>query len=320
MTFPEHSNEDPGDSLPTSNSEGTSAAPDALIRALEMFQEAVSANNTAHMESAALDALAAAADEAGKNATPQNLLGREAAESEAQGDWLGAEGAYRKILALPEAASQAGLLFKAQYDLSRLFLLVGNLENADDFARTATVSARQTRITPVLVMALVNQAICALRCSDSTNALEAVEPGRMSDGVRAEALVTRARCRAALGDLPGSQDDLAACKPLLLDQEVSALFAGRHKSAAGWWEVTAGLRARQGDPHGACEAWSEAVQRRRHVASLEHVSGPHTLAGLARSLRGLGEALDAAGEPEDGHTYKEEARRIWSELGLPEPV
>jgi tetratricopeptide (TPR) repeat protein len=298
---------------------------DALLRALEAFQQGVEANNTEQVEAAALVAMAAAAAEAEKNPTPELELKQEAGECEAHGDWAGAEACYRKVLALEQATGNGGAIFKAHYDLSRLFLLIGDLDKADAGARAATAAARLAKVFPVLAMALENQAICALRRSDHAGALEAaseavaaVEPGRIHDGSRAGALVTRARCRMASGDLPGAESDLAACKPILLDREVSPIFAGLHSRAAGWWEVTAESRTRNGDLRGACEAWAEAVNRRRHVASLGQVSGPYTLAALARTLRRLGEAFDAAGKPEDGKTTQAEALRIWCELGLPE--
>jgi len=151
-----------------------------------------------------------------------------------------------------------------------------------------------------------------------SEALAAVQSGQMSDGLRAGALVTRARCRMACGDVAGAESDLEACKPISLDHEVSPIFAGSHSARAGWWEVKAGGRTYNGDLRGACGAWEEAVKSRRHVASLGHVSGPYTLAALARALRRLGEAFDAAGEPEDGKAPMAKAKRIWCELGLPE--
>ena len=213
----------------------------------------------------------------------------------------------------------------AHRDLGRLFALMGEAEKAEACGRAATAAARQAAVFPLLVMTLEQQAISALRLSDLGGALQAaseavavVEPGRMYDGMRAGALAIRARCRLASGDVEGAERDLATCKPVLLDRDVSPMFAGSHSRAAGWWEVAAGIRAHQGDLAGAVEAWTEAVKRRRHNASLEHVSGPYTLATLARTLRHLGEALDAAGKPEEGKTALAEAQNIWCELGLPE--
>lgn len=325
MADPESPNEKPDGQPPFGESQRSSAPNEAFIRALEAYQKGVSANNTEQIEAAALDMLTQAARDAEKNPTPELALKCEAGERESRGDWVGAETCYRKVLALEEATGNAGLICKAHYDLSRLFLLVGDLERADACARAATAFGREVGIFPVLVMALENQALCGLRRSDYAGALDAasqavaaVEPGRIHEGMRAGALAIRARCRVASGDIAGGESDLAECKPILLDKEISPIFAGSHSARASWWEVTAGMRAHQGELWGACEAWAEAVNSRRHVASLGHVSGPYTFAALARTLQQLGEAFDAAGKPEAGKTPMAEARRIWCDLGLPE--
>jgi len=256
---------------------------------------------------------------------PSLALKQEAAEHEARGDWVGAEACYRKVLASEEATGNPGLICKAHFDLSRLFLLIGDLGKAEASARAATAAARRAEVFPLLVMALENEATCALRRSDVAAALEtaseavaAVEPGRMYEWMRAGALVARVRCRLAAEDLAGAESDLAACKPLLLDRQISPLFAGANSRVAGWWEVTAKLRAQKGELERACDAWTHAVKGRRHVASLGQVSGPYTLAALARALRSLGEAFGAAGKMNEGQAATAEARRIWGELGLSE--
>ena len=301
------------------------ASTDAFMRALEAFQKGDEANNPEQMEAAALKALELAAEEAEKNPSPSLVLKQEAGAREARGDWAGAEACYRKVLALEEATGNDGLICKAHYDLSRLFLLLGELDKAEASARAATAAVRQGGHFPLLVMALENEATCALRREDyaralaaASQAVAAVEPGRMFDRMRAGALMTRARCRLPSGDLAGAESDLEACKPLLLDRELSPFFAGLHSRVAIWWELTAAVRSEKSDLAGACEAWAEAVKSRRHVASLGHVAGPHTLATLARALRSLGEACDAAGKPDEGKAATAEAERIWSELGLPE--
>ena len=127
MAGPEHSSGN-SDNPPTpAENERKSASMDALLRALEAFQQGVSANNSEQVEAAALNALGAAAEEAEKNPTPELELKQEAAECEAHGDWAGAEACCRKVLALEEAAGNGGLRCKAHYDLSRLFLLIGDL-------------------------------------------------------------------------------------------------------------------------------------------------------------------------------------------------
>jgi len=308
-----------------SEPEPNSGSMDKFVRGLKAYQDGVSAGNAEQIEAAALDVLAAAAEQAEKNPTPQLTLRQEAGECEARGDWVGAEARYRKVLALEEATGNHGLITKAHLDLSKLFFLIGDLERADACAQAATAAARQAGVFPLLVMALENQVSCALARSDVAAALKAaseavvaVEPGPLHDGLRAGAWVARARCRMAAGDWSGGESDLAASQPILLGQAVSPLFAGSNSRAAGWWEVTARVRAHHCDQPGAWQAWAEAVRIRRHVASLGHVAGPYTLAALARALRGSGEALEAAGNSDDAKAAITEAQRIRCELGLPE--
>jgi len=325
MNAPEPPGQQPDDPSKRAGDAPDPASTDALLRALDAYQKGTLANNAEQVEAAALDALRIAAEQAEKNPSPELLFKMEAGDCEARGDWAGAEACYRKVLSIQEAAGNFALIFKAHHELGRLFLLVGDLEKAETCARAATAAARQTDLFALHVIALQNQANCALRRLDYAGALEAaseavalVEPGRLQDRRRASALVTRARCRLASGDFEGADSDLAACKPILLEQDVSPMFAGVHSDAAAWWEVAAGIRAHHRDLAGAVEAWTQAVNGRRHVASLGHVSGPHTSAALARALRHLGEALHAAGQPEEGQTALAEAQQVWREIGLPE--
>jgi len=294
-------------------------------QAIEDFQEGAETKNAQQMEAAAVRALAVAADLAEKNPTPDLALKLEAGECETRGDWAGAENRYRQVLAFVEAEGNAGRISKAHYDLSRLFLLLGDLDKAETSVKAAIAAARLARIFPLLVMALDLQAACALRRSNCAAALEsvsealaAIEPGPIYEGIRAGSLVTRARCRMSSGDWAGAERDLVASKLLLLNSTVSPLLAGSHGRVAQWWEATAENRAHKGDLEGACEAWDQAVKSRRHVASLAHVSGPYTLAALADALSNHGHALEATGNAEAAKAMLEEAKRIRSDRSLPE--
>jgi tetratricopeptide (TPR) repeat protein len=321
---PELSNIEPEDPRKPAGEESTPPRMDEFLRALDAYQQGMSDDNPEQVEAAAINALQLAMEEAEKNPTPALVLGMEAGECEARGDWAGAEACYRKVLALQDATGNFGLIFKAHYDLSRLFLLLGDLDRADLAAGAATSAARQANMFPVLMTALENQAYCALRRADyvraikaASEAVEIVEPGSTYTGLLAGALVIRARCRLASGDLKGASQDLATARPTLIDRDLSPILAGSYGRSAAWWEATAGIHAQQGDLVGACEAWAEAVKRRRHVASLAHVSGPYTLAALARSLQDLGGALEATAKSEESRAALSEAQNIWRELGLP---
>jgi tetratricopeptide (TPR) repeat protein len=143
------------------------------LEALDAFQKGASTGNSEQMEAAALNAFVAAAEEAERNPSASLLLKNAASECEARGDWAGAEARYREVLALEEASGNHGLIFKARYDLSGLFQLLGNLERASAWVLAATDSARQADCFPLLFMALENQARFALKRSDYAGALEA---------------------------------------------------------------------------------------------------------------------------------------------------
>ena len=84
---------------------------------------------------------------------------------------------------------------------------------------------------------------------------------------------------------------------MLLEREISPFFAGVHSTVAAWWKVAGSLCAQRGEMDAAVENWSRALERRRHVASLPQVAGPHTLSILAHTLIGFAKALEAAGRP-----------------------
>jgi hypothetical protein len=78
---------------------------------------------------------------------------------------------------------------------------------------------------------LEQQAGCALARSNFAAALDAaseavaaIEPGRVFDKLRAGAWVARARCRMACGDWSGGESDLAASQALLFGSNTSPIL------------------------------------------------------------------------------------------------
>jgi hypothetical protein len=118
--------------------------------------------------------------------------------------------------------------------------------------------------------------------------------------------------------MDAAERDLKAAKEDLFGPMNSPLFAGMQAAGASWWATTARIFARKGDLGAAAEAWSSAVKLQRHVASLPQAAGPSTLEALASALQFQGEALRAIGQPDETEQALAEARRIRSELGLPE--
>ena len=311
---------------------GTSEVPNAAEQkdfqhAIEVFQKASASENVEQMEAAAMSVFAvraAAAIRENQEPSPEQKFDRAVRECERRGDWAEAEAGLRKILAREQARGIQMAIFKAHHDLVELYRLLGRFDEAEAEARAAVAAARRADCSPLVARALQTLAHCALLREDATSALDAAsqalatgDSAGMSKTQLAGALVTRARCRLAAGDLPGCESDLAATRPLLVEREVSAFLAGLCSSTAGWWEVTARVRAVRDDLPGACEAWGEAVKLRRQVSEVEHAAGPYTLGALARALSNQDEALSRAGRIHEAKTARNQAKLICWDLRLP---
>lgn len=297
---------------------------DQFIRSLEEVQKASAANNLEQTEAAVFQMFSIVEAEARKNPSPNAGLLEELQALEAQGDWAGVEQCRLKGLARAQESGNQMAVFKAQDDLNQHYRFLNEFEKAEFCAQAALEAADKSEMSPLTTRALQAVAFHASRRGDHAAALAAAdralaltEPGFMAETQLAGVLVTRARARLAAGDLAGCEADLGQSKPLLLDKEYSPIFAGIHSNIGWWWEVTAAVRAAKGELAAACEAWSEAMQRRRLVAALPQVAGPYTLAALARTLWRAGLANLAAGEIKAGESLQAEAKRLWVELCLP---
>jgi hypothetical protein len=256
--------------------------------------------------------------------TPESVLLDEAEHCEATADWAGAEAAYRRMLARAQAEDSGITQFRAHGQLAMLHGLQGRHDAALAEARAAVAAARRADLSPLLFMALDDQALYALRTDRLPEALGAVSEAleRMEDGAlydlpRGRALALRGACRAALGEWPAAERDLEASWARLQPQAAMAMAAGVHGILAQWWAVTARLRAAQGDAKGAAEGWQEAVARSRHLAALPQVSGPKAQSAVARMLHGLGHALMAQGSHYLAEEALAESRSLRQAVGLP---
>jgi len=287
----------------------------ALEGVVSTWAEATTAGKTEEAQNAAMQALILAGMEALENPTPSLLLKQEADDLEGKGDWAAAEAVRRKILAVEESSGDFGA--KAQMDLCRLLRLVGRLDEACQFASAATISARRADVFPLVVMALENEAFCALDKGDSPKALAAasealqiIEPGKLSDHTRARALTTRARCLLANNDLTGAESHLLQSWELLPAQYGSRMFAGTIQTLANWWEVKSQLEQRRGNLESARDAMTRAVEHRRQL------EGPHARFVLARALARLGEISRLAGDLAGAEQALHEAKSIREDLKL----
>jgi tetratricopeptide (TPR) repeat protein len=161
---------------PSKSEHRSEVAPDPQFmkefeKAIQTYSDAVAAERPDEAQNAAMQALFLASQEAIRNPTPSLLLKEKASDCEEKGDWVGAEAAYREVLALEESLDNFAMIAKAHMDLSRLLRLLGRLEEAWQFACQATASARRATVFPVLVMMLTNELLCDLDLRDYARAL-----------------------------------------------------------------------------------------------------------------------------------------------------
>jgi tetratricopeptide (TPR) repeat protein len=308
----------------TVSPEKNASQDDTLVRLFANYSEALEDGRMADAETTVMEVLALAAEDTSVSTNPDLALRTEAHRLEDEADWPGAEAVYRKILALPETATNHFLRYHAHTDLSALHSLLGRHETALEDARAATHAARCEEMRPLLFTALETQARCALRRDQVSEALTAVAEvlQKLGDGVvhdleRARVLVVRAACRGAMGDWTAAEKDLQESWKLLEPQAAAAMFAGVHSGLARWWAVTAKMRVARGDGKGSARAWRDAVERCRHVATLPQLEGPYARHHLAQMLHALGRALESIGNSAEAESAFTESRAIRQAIGLP---
>jgi tetratricopeptide (TPR) repeat protein len=286
--------------------------------ALGIWAEATEGDNAEAAQAATMELLALTLELQLKNPNPDVRLMNEAGDLESKGCWSEAEAVRRKVLALEESSGNFGMIAKAQMDLCRSLLQVGQGEEAWQLAGAATVSARRKNIIPLIVMALLNEALCALAMEDPGRALAAVsealqliEPGKLQANMRARALTARARCLLATGDPAGAEEDLASAWELL-PANPGLMMPGPIWTLANWWEARSRLEHRLGNDFRAREAITLAIEHRRHA------EGAHALLALARSLELLGEISRAGGDLAAEEQALHEAKSIREGLHIPD--
>ena len=258
------------------NSEGP-GEPDELAEVLPGLKNAVTSYASAVREGRAEDAQAAAmkalflaAEEAQRNPSASMKFTVKAAECERNHDWAGAEAAYRKVLRRQEAAGNPGMIAKARIDLSKLLRLTGKMGEASEFAASATDAARRADMFPVLAMALENEIACALgrqqpeeALAAAREALEVIESDKVFDSMRARALISCAKCLAAMGDAEGAESKLASSWDLLQQPGVCHALPGVNFALDNWWEAKSQILEQKGEMESAQQAISESINRRR---------------------------------------------------------
>jgi tetratricopeptide (TPR) repeat protein len=291
---------------------------------IKSYAEAINSDQAEEADRAAVALLAVAAAEAKAHPTLALQLGAEADNFLRAGDWVRSEDAYRKLMTLQEQTGNAGLLAKPQMDLSGLFCLIGRWDEAWSLARAATASARRTGLSPLIAMALRNEALCALARSDAPQALAAaseavqvIEPGKIADLMRAQACTLRAQCLLANGDSDAAEKDLKAAWDILGSRRPSSLATGPVVALAKWCEVQAQLLVGKGNHQDAASALQRAIEHRREGLNRSCGPSPHAFAALARDFEALAEILNKTGDLQAKQQALAEAQGIWERIHLP---
>jgi tetratricopeptide (TPR) repeat protein len=194
------------------------------------------------------------------------------------------------------------------------------LDDAWEFARGASDSARRTELYPLIWMALENEALCALARGDTAAALAAasealrgIEPGKMADLIRAQALTLHAQCSMACGDLETAERGLQASWEILGSRKFSSMHVGPVVALARWWEVQAELEVHKGNPGKAAAALKQAIEHRQEGFNRSCNPSPHAFAALARTFERLAHVMRLTGDSESEQQALGEAQGLWFE-------
>jgi len=288
--------------------------------------EAANAGKDEEAEQAAYTMLMMAGAKAMKSPSPQLQLANKASACESAGDWAEAEATYRELLALHERSGSPVQCAKPHCDLSRVLRFLGRLDEAWSHARAACECARPADLSPLTVMMLENETLCALErkdfsraLADAEEALQLLKPERMQNGIRMRTLTLRAWCRVESGDLKGAAMDLEAAEELQSDLPFSGM-GGAVSLRARWWETRAELSSRQGDLTKALQNLTEAMALRREAADGCCSRGPYALVALARGLERFAEISKQLGDVAGGKEAIREAESLRRQAHLPSPA
>ncbi len=283
------------------------------------YAEAKEAGNVEASDRIAFNLLAMAAEKQMRNPSPNVTLKVQAADFEQAGDWAAAEKTLHQVLELDTASGNAAAIAKTQMDLSRLLRVTGRHQEARAYADAAVGSARRAGVFPVLAIALDCQIACARVTGDTETSLlaasemvQVIEPGKMFQALRANALATRAQSCADAGNLAEAESDLALSWELFNAPGVSKRMPGSIAGLGKWWEAQALLLERRGRPEAALEAQQKAVELSRQL------DGPYARIALARRLARLAEIFAVVGNTEEAERVRAEVRAIRTELRLPD--
>ena len=205
--------------------------------------------------------------------------------------------------------------------------MLGREAEALEHLQLATNAIRLPDLEMLLAMMLGRETECLLRQELLDDAEAAVaemfsllEDNFRWDQLRTRAHVLRAECELDRGKLNEAEADIERALTLLEPMAPMVEAAGIQFVLATCWSTKARLRATRGEQLGAIDAWREAVRICRQVVDLPQSAGVYERFILGRVLRGLAEALAAAGQSAEANRAADERTQILRQLRLPEPT
>lgn len=296
---------------------------DEFMRVNDRFVRGIAERNYEMAMEATKQIFALAEKSCRENPSRSLELTYAAAECESRADWEGAELAYQNILALPDVTPAEE--FRAHTDLVGLCRILNRDSDALSHARSATWAARRADSTVLLLMALQAETRCLIRRQEFREAQQVIaeaqsviEDDQMYNQLRASFLIFQAECAIHRQTISEAEQCLEAACSLLEPLASFALAAGAKSSLCHWWSVSAQLRAKKHDTHGAINAWREAVQLARHVDSLPHTANVYTKVVVAGLLEELSKSLLTGGRNEDAASARDERKDILKKAGVPD--
>ena len=147
----------------------------------------------------------------------------------------------------------------------------------------------------LLIMALDNEAGCALDRADvdralaaASEAVQVIEPGKIFDRARARALIRRAECLVAKEEQEKAEEDLKQAWTFL-ESKFGIRGPGLVVMYARWWEVKAKAHLGRKETAEAKEAITKAIEHRKQIMDMSEGPNPHAAAALLKAQDKLAE-------------------------------
>lgn len=250
------------------------------------------------------------------------LIGLEACACKENGDWAGAEAAYRKLLEMQLASnSPFGIEHWAYSELAGLKALLDEHETAYELAQAATAAARRSNLELTVSITLVGEVWALVPLgrfieaeAAADEAVQILGDGKQYDAGRGQALVARAYCRFELENHEAAAIDLDNAWKCLAPYSVVKDAAGIQSTLATYWWIKATMQAAGGDWASASVAWSNAIAHRRSVAGQCGVNAQHA---LAKTLWRFANTAIQAGDNSQAEAALAECRSIRERIHLP---